>query len=116
MFGSTIEHVYLGRFMAGLTGGGVFVLVPLYVSEIAEDKYNILLKVCVVNQNFYLKAARNFGIIFHFFHELGNFDCIRAWILLIVCRGWRYYDDISHRIFSGIYEFTRNSTLFSSLR
>lgn len=36
--GSSVEFLLVGRFLAGLAAGGVFVLVPLYVSEIAEDK------------------------------------------------------------------------------
>lgn len=32
-----MEVLLVGRFLAGLCAGGVFVLVPLYVSEIAED-------------------------------------------------------------------------------
>lgn len=38
MFGNTVEILLAGRFLAGLSAGGVFVLVPLYVSEISEDK------------------------------------------------------------------------------
>jgi MFS family permease len=37
MTGSSTEVLLVGRFFAGLCAGGVFVLVPLYVSEIAED-------------------------------------------------------------------------------
>ncbi|CAO1407792.1 unnamed protein product [Diamesa hyperborea] len=36
--GSTIEHLFIGRFLAGLSAGGVFVLIPLYVAEISEDR------------------------------------------------------------------------------
>lgn len=38
MIGSSVEILLVGRFFAGLAAGGVFVLVPLYVSEISEDK------------------------------------------------------------------------------
>lgn len=38
MFGFSLEVLLIGRFLAGLAAGGVFVLVPLYISEIAEDK------------------------------------------------------------------------------
>lgn len=37
MVGTSVEVLLVGRFLAGLAAGGVFVLVPLYVSEIAED-------------------------------------------------------------------------------
>lgn len=37
MIGTSVEILLAGRFLAGLAAGGVFVLVPLYVSEIAED-------------------------------------------------------------------------------
>lgn len=38
IIGSTIEHIFIGRFLAGLAAGGVFVLIPLYVAEISEDR------------------------------------------------------------------------------
>lgn len=38
MIGSSVLFLLAGRFLAGLAAGGVFVLVPLYVSEISEDK------------------------------------------------------------------------------
>ncbi|XP_065084159.1 facilitated trehalose transporter Tret1-like [Ochlerotatus camptorhynchus] len=36
-FGGYVEILYLGRLLAGLGAAGVFLLVPLYVTEIAED-------------------------------------------------------------------------------
>ncbi|XP_062551188.1 facilitated trehalose transporter Tret1-like [Armigeres subalbatus] len=36
-FGGYVEILYLGRVLAGLGAAGVFLLVPLYVTEIAED-------------------------------------------------------------------------------
>lgn len=38
MIGSSVVILLVGRFLAGLAAGGVFVLVPMYVSEISEDK------------------------------------------------------------------------------
>lgn len=38
MIGSSVKILLIGRFFAGLAAGGVFVLVPLYVYEISEDK------------------------------------------------------------------------------
>lgn len=38
MIATSVEILLVGRFFAGLAAGGVFVLVPLYVSEISEDK------------------------------------------------------------------------------
>lgn len=32
------EHLYVSRFLGGLSAGGSFVLVPLFVAEIAEDR------------------------------------------------------------------------------
>ncbi|XP_055641728.1 facilitated trehalose transporter Tret1-like [Toxorhynchites rutilus septentrionalis] len=37
-FGGYVEILYLGRILAGLGAAGVFLLVPLYVTEISEDK------------------------------------------------------------------------------
>lgn len=32
------EHLYVSRVLGGLSAGGSFVLVPLFVAEIAEDR------------------------------------------------------------------------------
>jgi len=48
LFGTNVPDLYLGRFLAGLSGGGAFVLVPLYVAEIAEDRYVFFF----INKNF----------------------------------------------------------------
>ncbi|CRL04325.1 CLUMA_CG017420, isoform A [Clunio marinus] len=37
IFSPTINFLFLGRFLAGFSSGGCFVLVPLYVSEISQD-------------------------------------------------------------------------------
>lgn len=37
-FGGYVELLYLGRVLAGLGAAGVFLLVPLYITEIAEDR------------------------------------------------------------------------------
>lgn len=39
MFGRYVYHLYFARFLAGCTGGGLFVCIPLFVAEIAEDRY-----------------------------------------------------------------------------
>lgn len=33
-------HLYIGRFFTGITGGGIYLCVPLFVSDIADPKYN----------------------------------------------------------------------------
>ncbi|XP_058819314.1 facilitated trehalose transporter Tret1-like [Topomyia yanbarensis] len=37
-FGGFVEILYLGRLLAGVGAAGVFLLVPLYVTEISEDR------------------------------------------------------------------------------
>lgn len=49
----------IGRFLTGLTTGGVFVLVPLYISEIAEDEVRGILG------SFFILAL-NFGTLLMF--------------------------------------------------
>lgn len=36
MFAKDVTTLYIARILIGIGGGGVFVLVPLYVSEISE--------------------------------------------------------------------------------
>lgn len=38
MLASSVEHLYVARFLSGLSTGGVFALVPLYVSEISDAR------------------------------------------------------------------------------
>lgn len=38
MLASSVEHLFVARFLSGLSTGGVFALVPLYVSEIADAR------------------------------------------------------------------------------
>lgn len=52
------------RFLAGFSGGGVFVLIPLYISEISEDKVRGTLGSTMV-------LSANFGMLVAF--VLGNF-------------------------------------------
>lgn len=39
MFTRQVEYLYIGRILAGFAGGGIYVCVPLYVAEIADQKY-----------------------------------------------------------------------------
>lgn len=36
IFSSQVVHLYMARFFAGLTGGGLFVVLPVFVAEIAD--------------------------------------------------------------------------------
>lgn len=38
MYGTNVYHLYVARVFAGMTGGGVFVCIPLFVAEIADDQ------------------------------------------------------------------------------
>lgn len=37
-FGDTYYYIFIARFAAGLTGGGIQTTIVLFVSEIANDK------------------------------------------------------------------------------
>ncbi|XP_055684814.1 facilitated trehalose transporter Tret1-like [Lutzomyia longipalpis] len=51
-----VEYLYVSRFLGGFGGGGVFVLVPLFVTEIAEDSIRGTLGACLI-------LIVNFGIL-----------------------------------------------------
>lgn len=36
MFSSSVEHLYVARLFAGITGGGIFIVLPVFVAEIAD--------------------------------------------------------------------------------
>lgn len=38
MLAQNVTHLYIARFLNGLTGGGAYVITPAFVAEIAEDK------------------------------------------------------------------------------
>ncbi|XP_054085996.1 facilitated trehalose transporter Tret1-like [Zeugodacus cucurbitae] len=37
-FANSVEYLYVGRFLAGVTGGGTYVIIPIFIGEIAEPK------------------------------------------------------------------------------
>ncbi|XP_039437013.1 facilitated trehalose transporter Tret1-like isoform X1 [Culex pipiens pallens] len=37
-FGTSVYHLYLARFLAGVTGGGVIVTFPLFIADISDSK------------------------------------------------------------------------------
>lgn len=39
IFASSSEWLYLGRFLAGVTAGGFYTLVPVFVTEISQDNF-----------------------------------------------------------------------------
>uniref|UniRef100_A0A1L8DFA2 Putative sugar transporter n=3 Tax=Nyssomyia neivai TaxID=330878 RepID=A0A1L8DFA2_9DIPT len=51
-----VHYLYVARFLAGFGGGGVFVLVPLFVTEIAEDSIRGTLGACLI-------LIVNFGVL-----------------------------------------------------
>uniref|UniRef100_A0A336KU46 CSON014839 protein n=1 Tax=Culicoides sonorensis TaxID=179676 RepID=A0A336KU46_CULSO len=55
-FGTNVIHLYIARFLGGFGGGGSFILVPVYVTEIADDNIRGILGSLTV-------LSHNFGII-----------------------------------------------------
>ncbi|EDW03497.1 facilitated trehalose transporter Tret1 [Drosophila grimshawi] len=37
-FAETVEYLYLARLLAGITGGGGYIVLPIFISEISDDK------------------------------------------------------------------------------
>lgn len=37
--GTDIFELYVGRVFAGITGGGMYICLPLFVAEIADPRY-----------------------------------------------------------------------------
>lgn len=40
-FGKNVMALYVSRLLAGLAGGGIAIVLPVFITEIADDKYNI---------------------------------------------------------------------------
>lgn len=38
LFARQVEYLYMGRILAGFTGGGIYVCIPLFVAEIADQR------------------------------------------------------------------------------
>lgn len=38
LFARNVEYLYMARILAGFAGGGIYVCVPLFVAEIADQK------------------------------------------------------------------------------
>lgn len=39
LFGSDVMYLYIGRIFAGSTGGGMYICLPLFVAEIADQRW-----------------------------------------------------------------------------
>lgn len=40
LIGTHYYYIYVARFLFGLAAGGVFIMVPIFVSEITYERYN----------------------------------------------------------------------------
>lgn len=38
LYGSDVLYLYIGRIFAGATGGGMYICLPLFVAEIADQR------------------------------------------------------------------------------
>ncbi|XP_037917385.1 LOW QUALITY PROTEIN: facilitated trehalose transporter Tret1-like [Hermetia illucens] len=38
MFGATAMHLYVARFLSGISGGGAFIVIPTFVADISDNK------------------------------------------------------------------------------
>jgi len=57
-FSENVYHLYIARFLAGFGGGGSFIVVPVYVTEIASDHVRGLFgSLTVLSHNFGIVAA-----------------------------------------------------------
>ncbi|KAH8352345.1 hypothetical protein KR084_003519 [Drosophila pseudotakahashii] len=85
-FVQSVEFLYVGRLLAGMTGGAVYVVLPTFLSEIADDKIRgrlgsmILLTVntgvltgYIVSSNFNYFSTPPFIIILPLCYFAGNF-------------------------------------------
>ncbi|XP_062551191.1 facilitated trehalose transporter Tret1-like [Armigeres subalbatus] len=55
-FGTSVYHLYIARFLAGVTGGGVIVTFPLFIADISNSRIRGILGSC-------LALSGNLGIL-----------------------------------------------------
>ncbi|XP_062551189.1 LOW QUALITY PROTEIN: facilitated trehalose transporter Tret1-like [Armigeres subalbatus] len=55
-FGTSVYHLYIARFLAGVTGGGVIVTFPLFIADISDSRIRGMLGSCWA-------LSRNLGIL-----------------------------------------------------
>lgn len=75
IFATTPVHLYAARLLLGFSGGGVFVLVPMFVTEIADDRVRGVLGSLLV-------FSCNIGILFGF--VLSNYFSYETYPLVMV--------------------------------
>ncbi|XP_019565072.3 facilitated trehalose transporter Tret1 [Aedes albopictus] len=46
-FGTSVYHLYIARFIAGATGGGIMVTFPLFIADISDNKIRGILGSCM---------------------------------------------------------------------
>lgn len=48
IFAQNVYHLYIGRILAGTCGGGIFVTITIYTSEIAQDRYKNITNLYII--------------------------------------------------------------------
>lgn len=76
IFAQNMLYILMSRFLGGLSGGGLYIIIPLFISEISDDRFRyaacIRLNRFVIT--FELQSSRKVGIRF----------CVCEWIWNIV--------------------------------
>lgn len=68
IYAVTVYELLFARFLGGLAGGGIFVLIPLYIAEISEDKVRGTLgSTLILSCNTGLLLSYIFGTYFNYF-------------------------------------------------
>lgn len=67
LFGNNVVDLYIGRIFAGSTGGGMYICLPLFVAEIADQrwevffmstKHAVVMMICILIENLWLLCKR----------------------------------------------------------
>ncbi|XP_062551192.1 facilitated trehalose transporter Tret1-like [Armigeres subalbatus] len=84
--GDNVYYVYIARYLGGLTGGGIFVIVPLYVADIVDRRIRGSLgSLTMLHINFGLLASYTAGNYLPYYFIPKIMLCLPIAFLALVC-------------------------------
>ena len=58
-------HILVSRLLGGVSGGGIYIIIPLFISEISDDRFNlIVLHICRQFKLIFFRIRGRLGSVF----------------------------------------------------
>ncbi|CAK1547126.1 unnamed protein product [Leptosia nina] len=87
LFSPTIEALIIGRILAGISGGGSFIVIPMYVKEISQESLTgILVSLQILYQNIGILIIYIIGIYLDYYSTLWIISAVPVITLVLLLK------------------------------